>query len=279
MHPLDGVRAKIARAHDHAEGLKREFDAFMQHDPNTTLGWTVGMDHDAGECVIRWVQHTSPPLSWAVTVGEIFYSLRSALDHLAWQLVIVSGGTPGTHTEFPVFESETDYDSSRAEPRKTRGMSDPMRAAIRSLQPFNAWPERPTNTTLWVIHDLCRIDKHQLLRLTDIWLMTIGAIFSAVGKGEPIPWITAAYEARHVRLEHNTELARYCWKPSMMKALGDAQMNMQVGLSLDIGLAEAGEFLTDEGEPTSAATVRVFVDTSLDYMNTTLLPKFEPFFA
>ena len=35
-----------------------------------------------------------PPVRWGVMAGEIVHHLRSALDHLAWQLVLDGGGTP-----------------------------------------------------------------------------------------------------------------------------------------------------------------------------------------
>jgi hypothetical protein len=32
-----------------------------------------------------------PDLEWSIRIGEILHQLRSALDHLAWQLVLLDG--------------------------------------------------------------------------------------------------------------------------------------------------------------------------------------------
>jgi hypothetical protein len=42
------------------------------------------------------------PPEWPLQMGEIVYQLRSALDHLAWQLVLLDDGEPGENTQFPI---------------------------------------------------------------------------------------------------------------------------------------------------------------------------------
>lgn len=42
---------------------------------------------------------------WRLQIGEILFNLRSCLDHLAWQLVILDGGKPGEYTQFPIRET------------------------------------------------------------------------------------------------------------------------------------------------------------------------------
>jgi hypothetical protein len=40
---------------------------------------------------------------WGVRVGEFAHDLRSALDNLVWQLVLVNGKEPGDHNQFPIY--------------------------------------------------------------------------------------------------------------------------------------------------------------------------------
>ena len=55
---------------------------------------------------------------WGVLIGEILHNLRSALDHLIWQLVILETGAPPTTTKtaFPIFETAAGYKSREARP-------------------------------------------------------------------------------------------------------------------------------------------------------------------
>src|SRR6266576_6063457 len=138
MHPLDGVHARLDRAKEHLNTLNREFDAFMEYDAETTRPIALDLNHEEGKGVIRWLVAADSPLRWSVILGEFFYCLRSSLDHLAWQLVLASRGTPTSRTEFPVFKEETEFD--RKAPVKMAGMSRPIRALIRELQPWNEWP-------------------------------------------------------------------------------------------------------------------------------------------
>ena len=41
-------------------------------------------------------------VEWSLILGDLLHNLRSALDHLAWQLVVDGGGTPSQDTNFPV---------------------------------------------------------------------------------------------------------------------------------------------------------------------------------
>jgi len=50
------------------------------------------------------------PERLGVLLGDWAHNLRSALDHLMWQLVILYGGTPNRRTQFPIFQRKRDYD-------------------------------------------------------------------------------------------------------------------------------------------------------------------------
>jgi len=45
------------------------------------------------------------PFDALAAAGDIVHNLRSALDHLAFQLVLAGGHTPTTETAFPVGKS------------------------------------------------------------------------------------------------------------------------------------------------------------------------------
>jgi len=264
VHPLTSVREKVGRAREHHEVLHREFDSFMKDDPDSPWGLAFDLDHKVGECRFWWRQEEPTPLRWSVILGEFLYDLRSALDHLARQLVLANGRKPDNRTEFPVFKSEDDFEG-RSCP-KTRGMSAKVKALLLEIQPFREWPENPMDTTLWGIQNLCNFDKHKLLHLTDPWLMT--AEMNVTGPG--VEWIQ---KPRRMRLYDKAKICAYRWDTS-----ADTNVNMNFGFSLDVALAEGQWQPEGAGQPSEGMSVLHLMDVCLKYMETTFLPRFEPFF-
>jgi hypothetical protein len=106
------------------------------------------------------------PFDVILMAGDIIHNLSSALDHLAFNLVQVGGGTPTTQTCFPIAETRQKYESSKA--AKVRGMTDFAKAAIDDLRPYGGG-----NESLWRIHHLDIVDKHrELIVIADQYLFT-----------------------------------------------------------------------------------------------------------
>jgi hypothetical protein len=102
---LIGVDLKIARAKDHFADLRNSMDVVVHPDR-----YRFVFEYDAETQRHVYTVHDVPaiPPGWSVMVGDILYNLRSALDHLAWQLVLRDGGDPGDRTHFPVRPSPFD---------------------------------------------------------------------------------------------------------------------------------------------------------------------------
>jgi hypothetical protein len=270
---LVGVRVKLDRAREHLDTLKGEFDAFMK--PETNAPWAVQfkIDTGAGKCEIGWRQDTAPDPRprWAAIFGEFLYDVRSSLDHIARDLVVANGRKPDGRTEFPVFKSQDDFEG-RSCP-KTRGMSEHAKTLIESLQPYRAWPEHPTSSTLWKIHELCNIDKHRTLNLSDPWLMTVKVVFRLPGKvREDI--ITASKRPKAMRLYDKAVIGEFVWDPAELRSLSKSQVKVEFEASLDISLAE-GNWLTCSNKPRQGGmAVRHVMEVSLDYIDTVILPEF-----
>jgi hypothetical protein len=45
-----------------------------------------------------------PPFRLGLIFGDFLYNLRSALDNLITQLVLLAGNTPGKHNQFPILD-------------------------------------------------------------------------------------------------------------------------------------------------------------------------------
>lgn len=94
--------------------------------------------------------------------GDIIHNLRSALNHLAHQLVLVgtSGTEPSRRVEFPISKDVMTYEAEKV--AKMEGMRLEAVKTIDSLHPYKGG-----NDTLWRIHELNNIDKHRTLFTVD----------------------------------------------------------------------------------------------------------------
>jgi hypothetical protein len=111
------------------------------------------------------------PLRWGVLVGEIVHNLRSALDHAFFCLAEGPDVDP-RHLQFPIFESERDYQRWRkSSPQGKR--KDPMThvptrevSVIEWFQPFKATVrgEDVASNPLVRLNEMSNVDKHRLTR-------------------------------------------------------------------------------------------------------------------
>jgi hypothetical protein len=115
----------------------------------------------------------APLTEWGVIVGDVAHNLRSALDHLVFQLAILNQEDPeGMNTQFPIFRKEDDYlavgnRGSRKGKLSARdshlwGVADADKAIIDGLQPFNAG-DRAHLHPLAILNQISNRDKHRLV--------------------------------------------------------------------------------------------------------------------
>lgn len=161
---LVGVRAKIERAKHHISDLEGQIVAFRGTNP-----YALRSDYDpqTGERVFRAVVRAEIPISFAVIAGEAAHHLRSALDHLAWQLVEANGGTPDWNTCFPLHNSPPRDEGTFT--RKVQGMSATAVDLVRSKQPYQAGFE-----VLGALHEVDNFDKHRLLLVAAYGIRQLG---------------------------------------------------------------------------------------------------------
>ena len=88
---LAGVMAKLDRVNELLDVLKTEVQTFLDSGPYFTVGAYDPATH-AWEQRVRIAE--PPPPRLGVIVGEYVHDVRSALDHLVWQLILLDGGTP-----------------------------------------------------------------------------------------------------------------------------------------------------------------------------------------
>ena len=133
MHPLDDPRLKLSRAWQEFQTLSDDIHRFNETDTCTII---PELNAQTGECILRTKILKSPPLDWAVVIGDIAHNLRSCLDHMVWQLALSQTATPFNNAEFPIF-----IDPSRYNKRgrvSIRDLTSTMKAFIEGLQPYHA---------------------------------------------------------------------------------------------------------------------------------------------
>lgn len=173
---LDSCWAKQDRALEQLKALDKAIKGWLEGNPYQVR---ENLDANTGVYELRIKPNAIPP-GWSIIIGEILHDLRSALDHLVWQLTLANGYTPPRRfsrrktrwrfIEFPIYVNGLDF-RSRLERRSNPlwGISDPARAFIDDYQPLHGG-KMATRDALWVLNELNNIDKHRTLHLTAMYL-------------------------------------------------------------------------------------------------------------
>jgi hypothetical protein len=159
------LRIKVERAKENFRDLERVILASRDKYLH------VSLREDEPETA-HWEHLPVYPFEILSVAGDVIHSLRSALDHLAYQLAIVgSGKTPTRKVEFPIAKDRDTYEAEKA--RKVEGIRPDAVEAIDALKPYKGG-----NDALWRIHELDNIDKHRF-----VFVIAKDALFEA-------PWFT-----------------------------------------------------------------------------------------
>lgn len=153
---LDAIRSKIDRANRHIDDLATACKTFVDAKP-----FEFGRDTDpkTGYYHFKLTDIKAPPREIALIAGDAIHNFRSALDHLACELVIANGQTPTRQTSFPIFDSAKKYQSLHG--NRVRGMSPGAVRAIDAAKPYKGG-----NEALYTLHELDIADKHHALLTT-----------------------------------------------------------------------------------------------------------------
>ena len=170
---LEGAKAKVRRATVNLRNLENDIDEFREKERRRLVaeieqGFPRVVGSDPPELLI----------DYSIGVGEIAYNLRSALDHLVWQLVCHNQETPTPRNEFPIFMSERRY--HKAKDRKLHGVGPEPAASIEGIQPYHK--DSAVGAHLWMLHLICNIDKHRYVNVVNLH-----SIANAHLRGDDVP--------------------------------------------------------------------------------------------
>jgi hypothetical protein len=238
---VDLIERKIERADKHIHDLEAALLAFKKTDP-----YKVGskVEAETGMLAYYITKADDVPNPIPLIAGDALQNLRTALDHLAWQLTPASDRN--SSVAFPVSDDATKYEAEKV--RKIKGMAKAAIDAIDATKPYKGG-----NDVLWRLHKLNNIDKHRLL-------LTVGSAYSAVNVAPHIVGrMIEAGIATHLKLPTGTRLpfpAIYL-KPSdrqfplkvgsiLFRDAPGAQVNDKMNFLIDIAFGEPG---ICEGDP------------------------------
>ena len=233
MTNFEGISAKIRRADDQINSLKSDMDGFCE-DIRQSIAHEVRRNVDEQVWVFSGAT-PNVPIEWSVRLGEILYNLRSALDHLVWQLVLANGQKPGPHNAFPIVNNRCDWQGTTSN-NKLKGVTPRVKAMVEHLQPYTGGINLPFNVAgFWTLHSLCNIDKHRHL------------IFAIVGSSGLLDPIIFGHNqppldrpSSRPPLQGQGRLGKI-EKGQVMLRLNDAGVEIEPNFQIDIRFEDIGE--------------------------------------
>lgn len=179
---LDGVRVKLAMARANAEQLEAQLRPFVETAQRFIERAPTENPFEVVYKITRvpWIDP-----AWSALFGQGIYNIRSALDHLAWQLVLLDGQVPTRATQFPLLDASRDKSGRKVSVDIAPGIKRPdILAAVESMQPYHGggkWGDQ-----LGVVAELSGIDKHRL-PIAVATMLNIDHIYWGLPEGATAP--------------------------------------------------------------------------------------------
>jgi hypothetical protein len=163
------ITAKIKRAKQHVTDLDKEIRRFLEINP-----YKVGAKRDSeSRRLVYYVRGVQPtPECLALIAGDAVQNLMSALDHLAYQLVLSDTGDRSPNPRriyFPIADDAAKYEAQKH--GKMEGARQQTFDVIDTVKPYKGG-----NDLLWSLYRLNNIEKHRLL-------ITVGSMFQSMDLG------------------------------------------------------------------------------------------------
>lgn len=238
------IQAKFARARTHLESLSGSVQVYAKSDP---IAAQEEEDIATGDLVYRVRYRLEPPThEWSLLAGDAIHNARSALDHLAWALVIRDGGQPTSRTQFPI--AEDDVKGRRAiNGDNLHGVAKETREIVRSMKPWQGGDDK-----LWQLHRLDIVDKHRLLLRAGVANRGVRMTFPGFPTNNPetgeaieSPVFELRPDDASFPLSDGDEVFRVLRAARATPEADSAIRQSLRGLKLDVGLAD-GEAIDGE---------------------------------
>jgi len=181
---LTNIKDRLCRVDDHIDALKQILRDYFASNPYRIRGEYHRGEEEA-EMLYETLGFTPPPPRLYTITGEVLYGLRSTLDHLAWILVETGEGKPDKDTCWPILQVPPTPNKKGISPPPHVSGAVPGCAAlalIEASQPYK-WEGMFANHELFILNELCNIDKHRHVAVKGVWLTNM--YFAGPGLGLP----------------------------------------------------------------------------------------------
>lgn len=158
-------KQKINRADQHIAELKELLDTFAKRDfYKVDKTW----DEEAKQFVVAARMIGPGPQGTGLMISDVIHNLRDALDHMAFELVIMAGQTPSSQTEFPFADTAEKLRKLILDTDFRHAGSDVIELVVNGIQPFEQG-----NSDLYGLALLDRLNKHRLLNPVSSVVITV----------------------------------------------------------------------------------------------------------
>jgi hypothetical protein len=175
------IRVKIERAKKHLSDLEEIITPYRGMRKRESI---LNEDRRSGEPPFKFYDLPVIPFEALACAGDVIQNLRSALDHLAFQLFTVGspGQAPSRRFGFPICSSFGAYEADKG--TKVEGMREDAKKAIDRLKPYKGG-----NSRLWMLHELNNIDKHKFLLTQGEDVLCDANFLEAPNPDHPYYWL------------------------------------------------------------------------------------------
>jgi hypothetical protein len=205
---LDSSNWKLKGASENLKSLKAEITAFVESDPYRV---SVKFEPEPGCHVMRLHIIEEPDPQLGVRVGELVHNLRSALDHIAWQLACLKNSEKVSAKRrrdiyFPVCHTVEQFESFPM----LDLIGEPAQAILREFQPYQRG-DRPRDHWLAGLNRLWNRDKHRLVHVAlttaDVGQTAFAAALLSPEDDSPLSYESLLSHYRDTGIHDNAEIA------------------------------------------------------------------------
>src|SRR5689334_6111092 len=106
---FESAKLKIERAKHHIADVDASFTSFIQTHPHRLA---MVVNPETGRMDIKVRLNHELPKSIALTVGDAIHNMRTALDHMTWEVVGRDKGTQDRWLKLPAGDNRVNYEAT-----------------------------------------------------------------------------------------------------------------------------------------------------------------------
>lgn len=176
--PFEDARDKVSNAREHIALAEKRFAEYLAKNQ----AMRIRGDPSGRVFEVRALPELPQPKKVSLAVGDAIHNLRSALDVLAGDVIVLSG-RKRNGVAFPFAGAAEELDGQIKRKRFNHATPEAL-ALLKSMQPYTGG-----NMLLRALHDLDNANKHELIIVTQpqttIGHMRVGnAVFTDCAIGE-----------------------------------------------------------------------------------------------